>query len=192
MLESKRGMESTGWTAILLSWSCPHSITRKAFNKDALAMDLAMKPQSRYFILTEAARLVPLVRGILVEIREARSRLSRLGRLLDRVDWTPDEELSLRQQREAALEQLQNCLGEASRLGVEITSGVRCEALFPFEHRWVGQFGDQQVRQAYFIYDDSKSALSQWFFSGWPRDRRPISKHWWTVTRPAFGSKTRR
>src|SRR5690606_2218030 len=113
-------------------------------------------PQPRYFILTEAVRLIPLVRRILVEVREARAKLSRTNRLLQRVDWTKEEELSLHQQRESALEQLQECLAEAQQLGVEITPGVRCEALFPFEHRWIGPYGDQKIRPAYFVYDDAR------------------------------------
>lgn len=141
-------------------------------------------PQPRYFILTEAVRLIPLVRRILVEVREARAKLSRTNRLLQRVDWTKEEELSLHQQRESALEQLQECLAEAQQLGVEITPGVRCEALFPFEHRWIGPYGDQKIRPAYFVYDDARSTITEWYFSGWPRDRRRIADVWWTVVRP--------
>lgn len=144
----------------------------------------AMTPQNRYFILAEAAKLVPLVRTILVQVRATRSRLSRLARLLDRVDWTDAQELELRQQRSESLETLQECLAEASRLGVEITPGIRCEALFPFEHRWTGPFGDYRIRPAYFVYNDSQPSISQWFFSGWPKDRREIAEHWWSVTRP--------
>lgn len=144
-----------------------------------------MTRQPRYFILAEAAKLVPLVRRILHDIREARAQLSKLDRMLERVDWTDEEEISLRQRRSDVVERLQECLAEASQLGVEITPGIRCVALFPFEHRWIGPKGDGRIRPAYFVFDDAHPTITQWYFSGWPNDRRKVNEKWWKVRRPS-------
>jgi hypothetical protein len=75
-------------------------------------------------------------------------------------------------------------LSEAAYLGVEITPGVRCEALFPFEHQWVGPQGDNKIRPAYFVYNDVQDTIHEWFFSGWPNDRRHVNAAWWRQFRP--------
>jgi hypothetical protein len=60
-----------------------------------------------------------------------------------------------------------------------ITPGVRCEALFPFLHKWTGGRGDGRIRKAYFVYSDEQETIARWFFAGWPHDRRQVWPHWW-------------
>ena len=140
-----------------------------------------MITRHRNFILTEAAQMLPLVRRILRDVRAARSRLSRIDRLL-RQDATNRQRL--REDRGFWRGELAAYLTEAAMLGVEITAGVRCEALFPFEHQWVGPQGDNKLRPAYFVYSDAEPTLKEWFFSGWPNDRRKINPKWWHQYRP--------
>lgn len=137
------------------------------------------------FILTEAAQTLPLVRRILRDIREARSRLCRLDR--SRNVSSAERAAERRRWRE----QLAACLAEAVYLGIEITPGVRCEALFPFEHQWIGPQGDNKIRPAYFVYNDSQETICQWFFSGWPNDRRQVNPAWWRQFRPTPAHRLR-
>jgi hypothetical protein len=74
---------------------------------------------------------------------------------------------------------LADALREASELGVEITPGVRCEALFSFDHQWIGPEGDNKIRPAYFVFNDAQATIEEWFFSGWPSDRRKVNPKWW-------------
>lgn len=143
----------------------------------------AMTKTRGSFILTEAAQTLPLVRRILRDIREARSRLCRL----ERSQRASASETAGERRRWREL--LANCLSEAAYLGVEITPGVRCEALFPFEHQWVGPQGDNKIRPAYFVYDDAQATIHQWFFSGWPKDRRHVNSTWWRQFRPTPASR---
>ena len=142
-----------------------------------------MKAKS-FLILTEAAAMVPLVRRILVDVREARSRLCAIEHRCRRVEWTACERTELKRRGLYWRDRLSGCLAEAEQLGVAITPGVRCEALFPFEHQWIGARGDGKVRQAYFIYNDALPTIRYWYFSGWPKDRRRIAPHWWNHYRP--------
>lgn len=142
-----------------------------------------MKTQ-RYFILTEAAAMLPLVRQILIDVREARSRIARLRRERDRAELNNSERAMLNRQWRHWGRKLANCQDEAITLGVEITPGIRCEALFPFEHQWIGPAGDGKIRPAYFVYSDAHSTIREWFFDGWPNDRRPIWPSWWETYRP--------
>lgn len=136
--------------------------------------------RQKYFILTEAAATVPLVRRILVDVRRLRAERSRLERSirLEEGKGADHEERLVHVRRELAA-----CLAEARTLGVEITSGVRCEALFPFEHQWVGPSGDGRIRLAYFVYNDALPTIRHWFFAGWPNDRRCCAEIWWSQFR---------
>lgn len=143
------------------------------------------------FILTEAAQMLPLVRRILHDLREARSRLCQINRRLRQTALSEDRD-AIDPEREALVaerrlwrEKLADCLAEAGFLGIEITSGVRCEALFPFEHQWIGPNGDGKLRPAYFVYNDAQNSITEWFFSGWPNDRRKVNPRWWRQFRPA-------
>jgi hypothetical protein len=129
------------------------------------------------FILTEAAQRLPLVRRILRDVREARSRLSRIDRTLAGVGEASRRRIEI--DREYFRQRLADALREASELGVEITPGIRCEALFAFDHQWVGPEGDNKIRPAYFVFNDAQSTIEQWFFSGWPSDRRKVNPKWW-------------
>lgn len=120
--------------------------------------------------------MLTLVRQILRDVRETRSRINRLDRLCAvnkpaRPEWLAERAL--------CREQLRACLVEAESLGIEITPGVRCEALFPFQHQWVGPQGDNKLRPAYFVYSDAQTTITEWFFSGWPNDRRKVNPRWW-------------
>jgi hypothetical protein len=149
----------------------------------------AMKGKT--FILTEAAAMVPLVRRILRDIRASRARLSRIQRRLAQGRLTKAERDPLARESQDLRRNLAACLAEAESLGVEITPGVRCEALFPFEHQWIGPRGDGKLRPAYFVYSDAEPTIRKWFFSGWPRDRRVCSSHWWQTYRPGVARKAR-
>jgi hypothetical protein len=142
-----------------------------------------MKAQ-RYFILTEAAAMLPLVRRILIDIREARARIAHLRKLRGRAELTNAERATINRQWRHWGRKLANCQDEAITLGVEITSGIRCEALFPFEHQWIGPAGDGKIRTAYFVYSDAQTTIEEWYFDGWPSDRRPIWPSWWETYRP--------
>ena len=137
----------------------------------------------RYFLLPEAADMAPFIRRLLVDIRTSRARLSLSDRLLERVDLAP----SRRATEEAELRDCRRRLGEsvaeAARLGVVITPGIRCEALFPFRHRWTGPHGDGAIRDAYFVFNDAEPSVYRWYFAGWPSDRREVWPHWWHATR---------
>ena len=137
-----------------------------------------MKSQ-RCFVLTEAAAMLPLIRRILTEVRSARSALSSTRRRLARFDLTKRERARLTQKEQAAQKTLTECLAEADKLGVLITPGVRCEALFPFEHQWIGPGADGKLRPAFFVYSDAKATITEWYFDGWPSDRRQVSSQWW-------------
>lgn len=132
---------------------------------------------AKSFLLTEAAAMVPLVRRILRDVRSLRSELARR-------QAGPSGALTA-QRRRALESELAFCLEESARLGVEITPGVRCEALFPFEHRWIGAGGDGKLRPAYFVYNDANETIREWFFAGWPSERREPAPEWWTVYRPS-------
>lgn len=121
--------------------------------------------------------MLPLVRRILVDLRRERSRLSRMSRSnqpsansRDRV--TPSDFA-------ATLKRIVELVGEIESLGLEVTPGVRCVALFPFLHRWAKPGGDGKIRQAFFVYSDANETIHEWFFDGWPRDRRRCSSAWW-------------
>lgn len=135
----------------------------------------------RLFILTEAAATLPLVRRILVDVREARARLCRLKR--GRPNGDERRDLSAR---------LVELLAEAGRIGVEITPGVRCEALFPFEHQWIGPKGDGQLRLACFVYSDAEPTIRRWAFAGWLSEPRPCPAEWWRHFRPGQSLPRRR
>ena len=139
---------------------------------------------NRLFILTEAAAMAPLLRKILVDLREARCRLSNLRRKLMRADLSKQGRIQAGRDEEAWRGKLLDCLAEADRLGVRITAGVRCEAHFPFEHKWIGPSGDDKIRPALFVYDDTQPTISEWIFDGWPKDRRKIWPSWWHIYRP--------
>jgi hypothetical protein len=135
------------------------------------------------FILTEAAERLPLVRRILRDVREARSRLSRIDRMLTGLGEEARRRMEF--ERETYRRTLAEALRESSELGVEITPGIRCEALFAFDHQWIGPEGDNKIRPAYFVYNDAQSTIEQWFFSGWPSDRRKVNPKWWHQFRQA-------
>lgn len=139
----------------------------------------------RNFILTEAAAMIPLVRQLLVEVREGRARLAHLERQTHH--GTPTDTNSSRREREQKIcrDQLADALTELSRLGVEVSPGVRCEALFPFEHQWTGPKGDGKIRPAFFVFNDAQSTIDEWYFAGWPGDRRKVWPHWWQQFRAA-------
>jgi hypothetical protein len=141
-----------------------------------------MKTRRGTFILTEAAQTLPLVRRILRDVREARSRLCRLNRV--GVGTTEIARKAHQEERQRYRQQLSACLEEAAGLGVEITPGVRCEALFAFNHQWVGPDGDFKIRPAYFVFGDACDTISEWYFSGWPSDRRRVNPKWWHQYRP--------
>ena len=133
--------------------------------------------------------MLPLVRRILQDIREARSRLCRLDREAMGLD---DESLAgMNNQRTAWRAQLAECLRESAELGIAITAGVRCEALFPFDHQWIGPQGDNKIRPAYFVYNDANGAIEEWFFSGWPNDRRKVNPKWLHQFRTAPAARMR-
>lgn len=138
----------------------------------------------RYYILTEAGEMIPMARRLLVEIREARARISRLRRHRERSDITPAERAQILRGWRHWSRKLANCLDEAFGLGIVITPGIRCEAHFPFEHQWIGPAGDGKIRPAYFIYSDANGTIEEWYFDGWPDDRRPVNPAWWTMFRP--------
>jgi hypothetical protein len=138
-----------------------------------------MHAARKTFILTEAAATLPLVRVILRDIRDWRCRLSKvrrdaLGRGADAERLMAGSALFRQLERKVA-----DCLSEAERLGVRISDGVRCEALFPFEHRWVGPKGDGKLRLAWFAYNDASDTIDEWYFDGWPNDRRTVNPTWW-------------
>lgn len=135
------------------------------------------------FILTEAAQMIPLIRRILRDVREARSRLCQIHRAL--APLVEADRPDLVEERRRWRRRLADCLAEAGCLGIEITPGVRCEALIPFEHQWIGPQGDGKIRPAYFVYNDAQNTITQWFFSGWPNDRRKVNPRWWGQFRPA-------
>lgn len=135
------------------------------------------------FILTEAAATLPLVRQILIDIREARARLSRLDRQIQNKQTRSAARLRLRNQKSQWRARLDDCLGEARRLGIEVTPGIRCEAHFPFDHQWTGPAGDGKIRPAFFVYNDAQATIDEWFFAGWPGDRRKICPKWWKLYR---------
>jgi hypothetical protein len=137
-----------------------------------------MKPR-RYFLLTEAAAMLPLVRQILVDVREARARAAHLQHELARTDLGEADRAALAEQQRHWRDQLRGCLDEADRLGVEITAGIRCHALFPFEHQWIGPHGDGKIRSAFFLYNDAQPSITHWYFAGWPHDLRKVWPHWW-------------
>ncbi len=140
-------------------------------------------PALRTFVLTEAVQMIPLVQSILREVREVRSRMSKIERLLDAGEMIDARGNSLKRNLDTMRRRLALCLIEAREFGFLITDGVRCEALFPFEHRWVGPQGDGKLRPAYFVYNDAQDSISQWFFRGWPNDRRAVNPVWWTQFR---------
>lgn len=133
----------------------------------------------RCFILTEAAATLPLVRQILVDVREARARLSRLQRQLDAGLLDEAGRLAVVAEMKAWQCRLDSYQNEWEQLGIEVTPGVRCEAWFPFEHRWTGPGSDGKIRPARFVYCDSQPTIVEWFFNGWPNDRRQICPDWW-------------
>lgn len=130
----------------------------------------------RYFLLTDALAMLPLVRPILIDVRQARASLASIARRLDRADAADPLELLQKQAAQAKL--LRECLDEAKRLGIRISDGVRCEAYFPFEHKWTGPKGDGRVRPACFVYSDAGDGIHEWFFEGWPNDRKSIPRTW--------------
>lgn len=136
-----------------------------------------MATKKETFILTEAAEMLPLVRRILRDIRQARSQISRCRRRPASVGTGAIH--TVVDERRRWQDRLDLCLAEAAQLGIEITPGVRCEALFPFHHQWVGEEGDQKIRPAYFVYSDAEPTIRSWFFSGWPHDRRAVNARWW-------------
>lgn len=138
---------------------------------------------TRKFILTEAAAMVPLVRRILADVRECRCQIHALRRQLKKVEGTPAAGL-ITDELSAVEDRLRDALGEAESLGIVITDGIRCEALFPFDHKWVGPAGDNKIRRAYFVYSDAQPGITQWFFDGWPHDRRELWPGWWDIYRP--------
>jgi hypothetical protein len=137
----------------------------------------------RYFILTEAAAMAPLVRQMLIEIREARSRILHLHRELQRCSTDAGATARLGIECRFWHDKLDDVLRECDQLGIEISPGVRCEALFPFEHQWTGPRGDGRIRRAYFVFNDAQATITEWFFAGWPNDRRKVWPHWWTQFR---------
>lgn len=137
----------------------------------------------KYFILTEAAAMVPLIRPILADVRETRARLTHRQRERSRAALTERQRADLDDEIVEMTRRLDTYVHEALSLGVEITPGVRCEALFPFEHQWTGPNGDGKIRAAYFVFSDGQETITQWFFRGWPDDRRDIWPHWWTQYR---------
>ncbi|MFO0944908.1 MAG: hypothetical protein U1D30_03010 [Planctomycetota bacterium] len=138
----------------------------------------------RYFILTEAAEMIPVAQRLLVEVREARSRISLLRRQRERADLSAAERSQLVRGWRHWSRKLANCLDEAFGLGILITPGIRCEAHFPFEHQWVGPAGDGKLRPAFFVYSDANGTIEDWYFDGWPNDRRAVNPAWWTMFRP--------
>lgn len=139
----------------------------------------------RHFILTEAAAMVPLVRRILVDVREARARIARLRRERQDAELTKPDLARWRRRWRHWGRRLANCVDEACSLGVRITPGIRCEALFPFEHQWIGPAGDGKIRPAFFVYNDANPTIEEWIFAGWPNDRRTVCADWWKVNRPS-------
>ncbi|MGL5095794.1 MAG: hypothetical protein ACRDD1_09410 [Planctomycetia bacterium] len=137
----------------------------------------------RTFILTEAAAQVPLVRRILMDVRAERARLSFADRRLERSDLPAREQWRWAGLQSDARKALAELLEEARSLGALVTPGVRCEAWFPFLHRWTGPKGDGRLRPAYFVYNDSQPTICEWFFDGWPDDRRPVAPAWWGIQR---------
>lgn len=141
------------------------------------------------FILTEAARTLPLVRRILRDIRESRSRLCRFDRLANQLD---EESFAVyANERTRWRAKLAECLRESAELGIAITAGVRCEALFPFDHQWIGPQGDNKIRPAYFVFNDANGTIEEWFFSGWPNDRRKVNPKWWHQFRSTPAARMR-
>ena len=151
-----------------------------AFDPDEDDADMTFAPQPpprtrRTFVLREAVAMIPLAVRIVADVREARCRLSRLRRRAgDGRFWQG---------------QLDTAVGEADDLGVRITGGVRCELLFPFDHRWVGPGADGRVRPAWFVLDEPDRRIDRWFFDGWPEDRRVVPADWQaTLPRPMQAS----
>ncbi|QDU61550.1 hypothetical protein Pan216_24110 [Planctomycetes bacterium Pan216] len=147
----------------------------------------------RTFTLSDATAMLPLISRVVKDIRGERSRLAKLARRLERADLSRADRELLQSERRRSRRLLTDHLAEANGLGVEITNGVRCEALFPFEHKWTGSHGDQRLRDAYFVYQDAQGTIREWYFSGWPNQRHLVPQRWQQVPRtvPAKRPATR-
>lgn len=128
--------------------------------------------------------MTPLVRQILRDVRETRCRLNAIARSQKQRGLTPKRRHDLQHQVRVNRGVLRQALDEATELGIEITDGVRCEALFPFEHRWIGVAGDGRIRSAYFVYSDGSDTIREWCFASWPDFRHPPAAIWWNQFRP--------
>lgn len=148
--------------------------------------------RKKKFILTEAAATIPLVKRILVDIRVARARLNSIHRLQRTKKLNTAKRHELITESRNLRTTLRQLLDEAAALGVEVSEGVRCEALFAFEHQWIGPAGDHKIRPAYFAYSDALDTIREWFFADWPEHRHPPAATWWNQfrTKPAV-AKTR-
>ena len=127
--------------------------------------------------------MLPLVRRILSDVRTARCRQHYLERRLAGPGLTRSERGRFEDERADVRRRVDELLSESDHIGVEVTPGVRCEALFPFEHQWIGPQGDGKIRAAFFVYSDEHPTITDWFFKGWPDDRRKIWPQWWSMYR---------